>query len=44
MHYWKHMGQDISKDIVDGRDQNVGSFDLESMSEPRQCCTEGNVI
>ena len=39
--YWKILDQDISQEIVDGRNQNVGSFDLESMSEPNQCCTEG---
>ena len=39
--YWKIIDEDISQEILDGRDQNVGSFDLESMSEPNQCCTEG---
>ena len=33
--------EDISNEIIDGRDQNVGSFDLECMSEPNHCCTEG---
>ena len=31
---WNCVGQGISPDIIDGRDQNVGSFDLEGMSEP----------
>ena len=38
---WAEMGQDTSPDIIDDRDQNVGSFDLEGMSEPNHCCTEG---
>ena len=41
---WSYVGQDISPDIIDGRDQNVGSFDLEGMSEPNHCCTEGMVF
>ena len=42
---WEHSPLDeaISNDIIDGRDQNVGSFDLECMSEPNHCCTEGNI-
>ena len=35
--------EDISNDIIDGRDQNVGSFDLECMSEPNHCCIEGDI-
>ena len=41
---WNCVGQDISPDIIDGRDQNVGSFDLEGMSEPNHCCTEGRIF
>jgi len=33
--------KDTSSDIIDDRDKNVGSFDLECMSEPNCCCTEG---
>ena len=33
--------EDISNDIIDTGDQNVGSFDLECMSEPNSCCTNG---
>ena len=42
MPYWTLIDQDISNDIVDGRDINVGSFDLESISEPNRCCIRGN--
>ena len=41
---WTCVGEDISPDIIDGRDQNVGSFDLECMSEPNHCCTEGRLL
>ena len=37
----EYLDEDISNEIIDGRDQNVGSFDLECMSEPNHCCTEG---
>ena len=40
--YWTFIDQDITNDIVDGRDINVGSFDLESISEPNRCCIRGN--
>ena len=41
---WNYIGEDISPDIIDGRDQNVGSFDIEYMSEPNRCCTEGRIF
>ena len=41
MPYWTLIDQDISSDIVDGRNINVGSFDLESISEPNRCCIRG---
>ena len=44
MPYWTLIDQDISDDIVDGRDINVGSFDLESISEPNRCCIRGKFI
>ena len=44
MPYWTLIDQDISDDIVDGRDINVGSFDLESISEPNRCCIRGKCI
>ena len=44
MPYWTLIDQDISDDIVDGRDINVGSFDLESISEPNRCCIRGKFM
>ena len=40
-HDGEFVDEDISNEIIDGRDQNVGSFDLECMSEPNHCCTKG---
>ena len=40
-HDGEFVAEDISNEIIDGRDQNVGSFDLECMSEPNHCCTKG---
>ena len=40
--YHIKVDEDISEDIIDNGDQNVGSFDLECMSEPNGCCTKGN--
>ena len=39
--YHIKVDEDISEDIIDNGDQNVGSFDLECMSEPNGCCTKG---
>ena len=36
-----YIGEDVSGDIIDGRDQNVGSFDLQSMSSFPRCCATG---
>ena len=36
-----YIGEDVSGDIIDGRDQNVGSFDLQSMSSFPRCCNTG---
>ena len=36
--------EDVSNDIIDDRDQNVGSFDLQCMSEPNCCCEMGKSI
>ena len=33
--------EDTSSDIIDDRDQNVGSFDLQCMSDPNYCCNKG---
>ena len=38
------VGSDISNDIIDDRDINVGSFDLIAMSEPNGCCTMGKSL